>query len=331
MNSDAAWRAVDDAVTSLVARLPLAGAALALARDGALIYLRSFGAYTPQRRVPIASGSKWLSAAVIATLIEDRTLHLDDRAGDYIAAFGGEKYGITLRHLLAHTSGLPAREHPCLNEPHLTLAECAQRIAEMPLEHPPGARFAYTENGYQVAGRMAEVATGKSWAALFRERLAQPLGITRMDYGWRATDDGVLDVPNPRLGSGVRASLEDFARFLQMWSGGGRFADQQVLSAQTLALMQEDHTSGAPVAVSPNLFPHQGYGLGCWRDEVDAQGRATLISSPGAFGFTPWWDAHCSVAGALMVRDAYQRIARPARKLQLRVRALCLAGRAAAA
>ncbi len=320
------WRLLDEFVAALVAELSLAGAALALAKDGALIYMRGFGAYAPSRRVPIASGSKWLSAAVIATLLEDGLLHLDDRAGDYIPEFGGDKYAITLRQLLAHTSGLPAQEHPCLNNPHLSLAECVQRIAEMPLQYPPGVRFAYTENGYQVAARMAEVATAKSWWMLFQERLAAPLAMQSVDFGWRSSEDGVVSVSNPRVGSGIRINLEDYARFLQMWSSGGSLSSRRVLSPSTIALMSLDHTAGATVASSPNRFPQIGYGLGCWRDEVDREGRAVLISSPGVFGFTPWWDARCNVAGALLVRDTYQRIAQPARALQQLVRSLLAAG-----
>ncbi len=154
----------------------------------------------------------------------------------------------------------------------------------------PGAQFLYGENGFQVAGRMAEVATGRAWHDLFVERMAAPLGMIATDYAMRSTDAGIVRVSNPRLGSGLRTTARDLSRFV----------DLKVLRPETIALMFEDHTFGVPVGFSPNLFADKGYGLGVWRDEVDAQGRAILGQQPGRV----WHDAvgGCGVGLGLCIR-----------------------------
>lgn len=311
---------VDAFIAQLMQDVPLAGAALFVAQDGTVLHQRGYGNLDQNTRMAVASASKWVSAAVIATLLDDGTLHLDERASDYIESFVGDKSGITLRQLLAHTSGLPKGESPCVDRPDMTLASCVDEIAHLPMAAAPATAFAYGENSFQVAGRMAEVATGKSFDDLFRERLALPLGMTSSDWGFRSREAGLLRVNNPRLGSGLRTTLHDLSRFVLMLSRGGEMGGARVMQPQTVARMFEDHTCGAPVVFSPNLFADSGYGLGCWRDEIDEQGRAIQVSSPGAYGTTPWLDAPRRLACVFMCRNAYARMAAPVNKLQQWVR-----------
>ena len=310
----------DAFVGQLVREVPLAGAALFIAQDGDVLHQRCHGAHDEQTRMAVASASKWVSAAVIATLIDDGTLHLDERVSDYIESFGGDKSAITLRQLLAHTSGLPKGETACVNQPQAALADCADEIAGLPMAAAPGTVFAYGENSFQVAGRMAEVAAGKSFEKLFRERLAEPLGMTHSDWAYRSREAGQVRVSNPRLGSGLRSTLHDLGRFAMMLSNAGVVDGARVLHSQTVSMMFEDHTFGLPVAFSPNAFPGPGYGLGCWRDIADAQGRAVQLSSPGAYGTTPWVDVRRGLACVFMCRNAYARMAAPIHQLQQLIR-----------
>ncbi|MDW8395855.1 MAG: serine hydrolase domain-containing protein [Anaerolineae bacterium] len=312
--------AVTDFMQKLVADLSLPGAVLVLVKDGQIGYARAFGGYTLDRRVPVASAAKWVSGAIFARLLEQGVLHLDDQVGDYLEAFSGEKAKLTLRQLLAHTSGLPTRESPCLRRGDISLQACAAEIAQMPLESRPGTAFAYGENSFQVAGAMAEVATGQPWAQLFETLIAQPIGMVSSDY------EGMTRSPfaptNPRIGSGLRTTAMDYAGFLTMLLNDGSFGGRQVLQPTTVKLIGEDHTFGARVRASPNLHSAAGYGLGCWREESDQNAHAVTLSSPGAFGCFPWLDRARGVAGILLTRDAYHRIAPRAHMLQALVAAL---------
>lgn len=277
----------------------LQGAALLLVKDNQVIYSGAFGEYDTNTVVPIASASKWLSAAVVMTLVDDRTIALDDRVGQYLSNFTGEKGSITIRQLLSHTSGLPSK-HPCLSDRAITLAECVNQISQTPLLAYPGTEFNYGGVSFQVAGRIAEVASGKSWNTLFEERIKTPLNMINTSY------DTTL---NPRIGGGAISTLGDYRNFLEMFLNGGVFNGSQVLSKASISEMERNHTDGVRIAFSPKeAADTEGYGLGVWREIVDRNGKLIQVSSPGAFGFTPWIDRQRHLVGVFLVNDRLPNI-----------------------
>ncbi|MGK7903831.1 MAG: serine hydrolase domain-containing protein [Hormoscilla sp.] len=277
----------------------LQGAALLLVKDNQIIYSGAFGEYSENTVVPIASASKWLSAAVVMTLVDDRTIALDDRVGQYLPNFTGEKGSITIRQLLSHTSGLPTK-HRCLSDRFITLAECVNQISQTPLLAYPGTEFNYGGVSFQVAGRVAEVASGKSWNTLFEERIKNPLSM--VDTSYYAT-------LNPNIGAGAVSTIGDYRNFLEMILNGGVFNGSQVLSGALITEMERNHTDGVEIVFSPRLAADkEGYGLGLWRDIVDNNGRLIQVSSPGAFGFTPWIDRQRNLVGVFLVKDRFPNI-----------------------
>jgi len=147
-----------------------------------------------------------------------------------------DKSATTTRMLFNHTSGL-VPDPPCLSGANLTLAECAQQIADEPLEFTPGTAFAYGGGSMQLAGRVAELVAGKSWTELFNERVAAPLSLARFRYG---------DPLNPRLAGGESSDLGDYNRIQQMVLAGGRFAGRQVLPPSAIELWRTDQVAGVP-------------------------------------------------------------------------------------
>lgn len=298
---------VTDLIQRYVEGVPLQGASLLIIKDNQVVYEQAFGIYTLDTRVPIASASKWPSASVIMSLIDDGTLSLDDRVSTYLPDFTGEKADITVRQLFSHTSGLPGDDVGCLGIQSITLAQCVDQIARAPLIAPPGTAFAYGGNSMHVAGRVAEVATGESWDELFQERIAGPLGLQSSDYASRSTAPGYVRVTNPRIAGGMRSTLGDYGRFVLMHVNNGAFGSNQVLSAAVVAESQKDQTFGAPVVNSPHPTAI-GYGLGQWRDAVDAEGHAVQLSSQGAFGFSPWIDKRRNLAAVFLVRNELRNV-----------------------
>lgn len=284
------------------------GIALVLVTDDNVIYRQSFGRHTPETVVPIASASKWLSGAVIMTLVDEGKLSLDDPVSKYLPEFSGDKANITIRQLFAHTSGLPS-ETRCRNDKTTSLERCASEIARLRLSATPGEEFFYAGVSMHVAGRVAEVVTGKSWNDLFVERIAQPLGMTKTDffaYGPTA---------NPRPAGDARSSADDYARFLQMLLAEGKFDGRQILSARAVAELHSDQTRGARIEytiyekhrdLDPDL-PLARYGVGVWRERV-TNGQLQELSSQGALGFTPWIDVQRKYGGVISVRSSFSRI-----------------------
>jgi CubicO group peptidase (beta-lactamase class C family) len=297
--------AIAPQVEALLARHGLPGAVLLVNQHGRPVYARAFGSYTLATRLPIASASKWLSASVIARLVDQGRLDWDDRLDRYIDGLPPDKAAITLRQLFSLTSGLPggggSDGHPCLGERDTTLERCAREILALPLTAPPGSVFDYGGNAMQVAGWMAERATGRDWNQLFRSELAQPLG-------WSATDYGPLrgvDVGNPRIAGGIYSTAGEYLQLVQLHLDDGATASARLLEPHTTAQMQQVQTAQARIGYTP--YPGAvGYGLGLWIDRLDARGHSRQVSSIGAFAFTPWLDRELGIAAVLAVFGSNQ-------------------------
>ena len=283
----------------------LDGASLIVIQDGQPIYRRNFGDYArTSPKVPIASASKWLSALVIQRLVEAGTMSWDDTIADY---FGSdypnpdpEKGAITLGQLFSHTSGMTVVNDSCLMYVHrnMSLDACALSILGTPLSWTPGSLFAYGENSMQVAGAMAQRATGQSWAELVESELSTPLGLTRTDYG--VNNNGV-PFSNPIIAGGARSTLLDYAKVMQMVLQHGMLNGTQYLEPASIAEMQLDQTHGVPADPDSNPYPESfGYGYGEWRNLVDCDGVATQVSSTGILGSSPWVDYDHRIAAVFL-------------------------------
>jgi CubicO group peptidase (beta-lactamase class C family) len=312
---------VTAALERLVTTTGVRGAALVLVTRDSVLYERGVGTLTPTSVVPIASSSKWLSAVVIAALLGDGRLSLDETVGGRLPAAPADKRAITLRQLYSHTSGLPALEGEgetdddgCLADRGTTLAACASQILATPLVAEPGTALIYGGASMSVAARLAELAANTPWTQLFETRVRAPLGLTATTFGVTA---------NPRVSGGAASTGREYARVLQMLLGDGVYAGRRVLTAGAVREMERDQTRGARIVSSPHQRYGHGdyrYGVGVWRDRVAPDGRALQVSSQGAFGFSPWIDRERGVGGVLVVRDALGRVYAAVEELQEVVR-----------
>ena len=292
---------VDAALQDLVDEHGLEGSSLRLARSGVVVHTRHLGGYGPDTRVAIASASKWLSALTLARLVEAGDLRWDSRVGEFFPDAPAAVQGITLTQLFSHTSGITIDDQACLSSRQSTLQECAGQILAVPLAWTPGTTFAYGGNSMQVAGAMAEIATGRSWDALFVAEMVQPLGLTATDWTAAAIAPGYVPNANPRIGGGARSTLSDYGRVVDMLLAGGEHQGRAFLSPSTLATMAMDRTVGLVIASSPVAEYNYGYGFGQWVEAKDAYGATYRVSSPGAFGFTPWVDWRSGSNGVIVV------------------------------
>ena len=321
------FRPVTAEMQAFVTDYRLDGASLRVNTHGNVVYRRAFGGYTLDTRIRIASATKWLSALAIARVVEKGQLRWSDTVGQYFPNVEPAKRGITLAQLFSHTSGLPASEGGCLSNPLYTLATCSEYILQQPLIGTPGEVFAYGGQSMQVAGRMAELATGKAWDDIFLDEMVRPLGLTATDYATSSTAPGYVRTVNPRIGGGVRSTLEDYGRVLDMVLAEGCLDStlyttclpaRRFLSRATIAFMAQDRTVGTIRLSEPPSAEGQGYGIGQWIDVNDPN----VVYSPGAFGFTPWVDRSTQVAGVLLVDDVNTRVAPAITDIRLLVNAV---------
>jgi CubicO group peptidase (beta-lactamase class C family) len=289
----------------------LDGASLRVNKNGNVVYRRAFGGYTLGTRIRIASASKWLSALTLARLVEKGRMRWTDTVGQYFPDVDAAKRPITLAQLFSHTSALPGGDDSCMSNPLYTLSSCANRILQEPLIGVPGKVFSYGGNSMQVAGRMAELATGKAWDDIFIDEMVTPLGMGATDFATSSTAAGYVRNTNPRIAGGVRSTLEDYGRVVDMVLAYGCLDNAQVclpsrrfLTRATIELMATDRTVGTVDISRPPTSTGFGYGLGQWIDPSSP----LIVSSPGAFGFTPWVDRVNQIAGVFLVDDLNTRV-----------------------
>jgi D-alanyl-D-alanine carboxypeptidase len=161
----------------------------------------------------IASTTKLFTTAIILKLKTDGNLRLDDKVSDYIDdsiyaglhIFNGKEYSarITIKQLLAHTSGLPdyfqgtgangkslEDELVSGNDQSWTFEQAIERAKKIPAAFPPGTknRALYSDTNFQLLGRIIETITDKSYLDNCKESIIQPLGLTKTYLYQDSTD-----------------------------------------------------------------------------------------------------------------------------------------------
>ena len=302
--------ALDACLGDRVAQGLFDGMGLLLGRRGEVVHERYFGHAGPERVLHVASCGKWTAAAAIAAVVDEGLLRWDDPARKYLPELADAKGEATLRQLLSHTAGYPDYQPADLRrDDYPTLEEAVRHIVPLPPAFGPGERFQYGGLAMQVAGRMAEIAAGQDFETLFQTRIAKPLDMGGSGYAPVSREPGF----NPMLGGGLFTTTRDFGRFLAMVAGDGASNGRRVLSRAAIAEMQRDQVGAA--RLQPMEYVEAAcadrrtdvYGLGEWREEVDAAGQATLISSPGWAGAYVWWDRTADLWGVVLAKANLER------------------------
>ncbi len=290
------WAAVDATATQAfnngAAAAGVSGMTLAIYdRNDRRVFVKTWGDFAPDRRVPVASASKLVSGVVLLRLVGQGLLSLDSSTGQ-VLGWSGPRGAITLRHLLSFTSGLDP-DAPCTSNPLITLAACVDAIRDDPaaVVAAPGTRFDYGSTHLHVAARMAEVVTGKAWNTVFAEQLRQPLGlpaqVTYYTFPQQATGQS-----NPLVAGGLWTSVDEYAQLLAIPFQRGSYrgttwAPAALFDAQAIEPFPGVTIGNSPMAL---LNPQYRYGLAAWLECSTPAAGCSTLSSPGAFGFTPWFD-----------------------------------------
>jgi beta-N-acetylhexosaminidase len=280
---------VDSLLAAAVADGAAPGAALAIGRHGRLVRLQGYGRLDPRPGFAAAADSTiWDLASltkVVATttaamlMVEDEKLELDAPVARYMPAFRGEgKHAVTVRQLLAHTSGLPSFA-PLWRDAQ-GRDEVLRRILETPLAHEPGSRVLYSDFGMILLARIVEQVAGVPLDELLQERVFGPLGMRETGFNplaWTAEGGhpllariaptevdtlyrhahvhGVVHDENAHASGGVSghaglfSSARDLAIFAQLLLNGGSYAGVRVLQPETI----ERFTARQPAAGSRAL------------------------------------------------------------------------------
>lgn len=297
---DYSFTPLDTVINSWIQKEYYPGASIMVVKDDKVLFEKYYGNYTPETEVYIASAGKWLAAAAIAAVVDKTPLTWNDNVETWLPEFKGNVKGkITLRQLLSHTSGIPDYHVMPKRDTYNSLTQSVADILPLDTVFAPGSRFQYGGLAMQVAGRMAEVASGMDFETLFQIYICQPLGMVNTHFIPVDTGNG----HSPMLGGGARTNMHDYMKFLKMISHDGNYNGKEVLSKESIKEMQADQVKKAKVLPGEYVERalgryHTGiYGLGEWREKVNEYGEAYQISSPGWAGPYPWLNKKENVYG----------------------------------
>ncbi len=260
----------------------LDGSAILLVyKEGKIIYQKSVGDFTVKTQAPIAGCSNWLTAALVMTFVDQGKLSLDDKVSKFLPIFSKYAKGyITIRDCLSHFSGIeadPIRLSTMItNKKYATLEEEVNDFAsKKEIQTNPGTEFRYSNTGLNIAGRVLEVLTKRSFEQLMQERITRPLMM-------RNTSFSSMAAVNPSGGAVSTAS--DYINFLSMILNKGMFNGKRILSEDAIAEMQKVRTTPALIKYAPKGTEGYNYGFGEWITSTDEKGNATVLACPGLFG-----------------------------------------------
>lgn len=255
------------------------------------IFEQNFGNFNADQTVAIASASKWVSGTVLLSLVGKNQISFDDTTGDILGWM--KNSNVNLKELLSFTSGMD-NEHICIYTALFTFEECVALIGTTEPLGLPGTRYDYGGTHLHVAGRMAEVVTEKSWKTILNEELLIPLGLD-LSINYYAQPLSANGSQNPMIAGGMRISMNQYAKILRLIYHKGLWKDgdqqQQLIPAD---LFDEQAKMPYPNVMIGNVPPSATdsirYGLSAWLECVTPAQGCLKLSSPGAFGFTPWID-----------------------------------------
>jgi CubicO group peptidase (beta-lactamase class C family) len=252
-----------------------------------LLHKKEMGDFNSKTQAPIASCSKWLTAALVMIFVDEGKLSLDDKITKWLPEY--EKYFknyITIRQCLSHMTGIQQEQSGLLKfmerKKYASLEEEVNAFAAKHIEANPGTEFYYGTIGLNIAGRILEIISKKRFDLLIKIKLFNPLAM-------RKTSFSTLDASAINPSGGALSTADDYMKFLVMLLNKGKYNGVQVLSEASVNLMKEIQTKPDLIKYAPKAAEGFNYALGSWVME-EKDGTATCLTSPGLFGTWPMID-----------------------------------------
>jgi CubicO group peptidase (beta-lactamase class C family) len=325
----------------------LNGATAIVLRDGKIVYHKALGYSNMEKKIPmekdqifrIASMTKPIVSVAAMILWEEGKFALDDPLSKFIPAFANPqlldkfnpndttfttkpaKKQITIRHLLAHTSGIGYPQIGSnfanaiyakykisggIGTPNGLLKDNINNVAALPLFNEPGESFLYGLNT-DVLGYLVEVISGLPLDKFLEQRIFNPLGMkdtyfyvpeskrARIVPFYRQNDKGqaipsstgaIANFPleNGKYfsgGAGLVSTAYDYAIFCQMLINGGVLNNVRLLSPHTINMMTTNQIGDYVMFTNPDDMRRFGLGFGLYLDKAS-------IRTPMGHGSYGW-------------------------------------------
>lgn len=268
-----------------------------IAKNNQIVYQRSFGyavkenntQLTDSSLFQLASVSKVITGIGVLLLYEQEKLKLDQKVADILPGFPYPN--VTVKHLLAHRSGLPNYTYFCceyLKNDQTQLSN--QAVLDLMIEHKPksyfkeGLRFNYSNTNYALLALIIEKISGKSYSAFMQNELFTPLGMRH------SCTLPTLDFTNKHLTFGYTVSYKrvENDRFDGVVGDKGIYTTTHDLFLLSAALYQGKLLSKETqqMAFSPNSpeKKQSNYGLGWRMRDFDSENKEVFHNG--------WWHGY---------------------------------------
>jgi CubicO group peptidase (beta-lactamase class C family) len=293
-------------MTEQVGQRSFPGASVSIGYRGKLVLQEGYGRLDYSPKSPsvatgtlydLASLTKVITATTLAMrLFERGQLKLEYPVSRYFPSFIGEgREKITVKHLLTHSSGLPA--HLPLYKEIQGKRNFVQRVLEIPLEYEPGTQAVYSDLGIILLGDIIEKVSGRTLDRLAAQQIFQPLGMTQTMFKpaaslksgiapteldpWRGRllrgevhDENAYAMGGISAHAGLFADSGNLAVFCQMLLNGGVYDHRRIVRRSTLGkfTVRQDLPEGSSRALG-------------WDTPSPGSSAGTLMS-PASFGHT---------------------------------------------
>lgn len=200
----------------------LPGISVAVGVGGDIVWAEGFGwadlenqiKVTPETRFRIGTASTSLTSAAVGLLLEKGRLDLNEKIQTYVPEFPEKKWPVTLRHLMAHTSGVrndSGDEGPLFSQHCERPVEALPHFAEGTLRFEPGTEYRYSQYGWILLSAAVEAAAREPFLRFMQKEVFEPLGMkhTRADPARLDANSG--DAPPPPIPGQANSYFPRFA------------------------------------------------------------------------------------------------------------------------
>lgn len=274
---------IDTLIQQTMIEQHIPGLALAIQRGHEVLHQGYYGlvnlehhiAVNDQTVFEIASVTKLFTAQAVLRLVQAGKIALDDFIMTFLPDLPETWKAITVRHCLAHQSGIPnytlVETYGDYTRDAKSHEQVLDLVRHLPLNFPPGTRHAYDNTGFYLLGLLIEAVSGQAYGDYVRQTTFEPLGMTRTQannydtvvahraQGYVYADDAVRNKPfydtSNTFSAGILLSC---VSDLLIWRAS--LFDDSILNTEMRQLWWTPHPSEAG-----NELPHYQVGLGWFR------------------------------------------------------------------
>lgn len=263
--------------------------AFVLYKNGKVVYKKEMGSLTIKSPEPIGATSQWLTTALVLTFVQEGRLSLDDKVSKYLPVFSKYfKDYITIRECLTNYTGIQSEQGAVKffqKNKFKTLGEEVDNYASRKdIQTNAGTECRYSNIGFNIAGRVLEVISKRTFDRLMQERITRPLGMKNTTF----TNEDYNAAINPA--AGAHSSAADLTNFLVMLLNKGTFNSKQILTESAVDMMHALSTEAAKIKDAPKMDEGLSYAVGEWILETNGQGKVVSVAVPSLLGTWPMID-----------------------------------------